>query len=410
MKNSEETCLIPGPAGPAGWRAGSKDGLTALEPGRLKRADWVALPQKSVLTLPARFPAMTEERREAAAVLELEGLGLGELAEEDYQITTHDSAEKDQRAMISVQCAGQRVVPEAGMDSKFAPSVQFKTLVPAEVNLWQEQGQWCLAVPDEHGNALHAQALTARSTDEDAAAEVRCVLGALDLLGLAPELREAVVERATDEPPPLGLPEFAAEMDMPVSQQAATKPKLPIQTWRLAPPIVTQWRKERRQRQTAFLGGLGALLVLLALLGAFTARLWTRERALEQETTRLNQIEPELATIRDAQQRWSVIEPAIAPDRTPSEVFHQIARLMPEKGIRISTFKLDGRNIIISAEAQDQTLEGQLRQNLLDSKVPAFEGLQWDTPNSRQQADGRLTFDWQASPPVGADGEPVPST
>jgi hypothetical protein len=62
--------------------------------------------------------------------------------------------------------------------------------------------------------------------------------------------------------------------------------------------------------------------------------------------------------------------------------------------------RVSASHVIISGEAQDQGLEGQFRQNLMDSKVPAFDGLIWDTPNSRPQSDGRNTFDWQASPPV----------
>ena len=406
MKTSEETCLIPGPEGPQGWRASGKDGMNPVEPGRMKRADWVALPQKSVLTLPARFPAMSDERLESAAQLELEGLGMSGLTTDEFQVTTLDADQKDQRAMIVVPAGSGAVPPEASLDSHFAPSVDFKMLTPGELSLWQEQGQLCMAIPDENGNPLHAQALTARQTDEDAAAEIRCVLGAMDLLGMTPDVKEVLLERSNDEPPPAGLQEFSAEVGMAVVPQMVTRPRLPRRQWRLTPAAILQKRRERAQRQTAFLAGLGAVLVLLALLGTFATRLWTRERAMAAEKVRLDAMEPELAVIRQAQERWQVIEPAISPDHTPAETFHQIARLMPEKGIRIAAFKMDGKNVILSGEASDQTLEGQLRQNLLDSKSPAFEGLQWDTPNSRQQPDGRLTFDWQASPPVTEEGTP----
>ena len=400
MKSSEETCLIPGPSGPTGWRASGKGKLVGLEVGRMKRADWVALPQKAVITLPARFPAMTADRREAAAQLELETLGLNGLTHDDFDITTHDTDEKEHRATIAIQSAGHSVPPEAGMDSKFAPSVNFRHLEPSEVTLWQEADQWCLAIPSESGKPLHAQALTARSVDEDAAAEIRCVLGALDLLGLTPEVKEVVVERAEGQPPPLGLADLASEVDLPIKTEAVPTPVLPDHNWRLAPTVILQRRKERAQRQAAFLTGLGAVLVILALLGTFAARLWTRERMIAAGTAKLDAMESELATIREAQDRWGVIESALTPDKTPAEIFHQIARLMPPKDMRLSLFKIDGSTVYLSAETKDQTLEGQLRQNLQDSKASCFEGLQWDTPNSRQQPDGRLVFDWQAAPPV----------
>ena len=401
MKSNEETCLLPGPTGPAGWRASGKGSLAGVELGRLKRADWVGLPQRVVTSLPTRFPAMDAARRDAAAQLELEGLGLSGLDEDDFQVITHDDDQRDQRAIIAVQTTQVPVPPEAGLDSKFAPSVAFRSLAPNDVNMWLEQGQWCLAVADEKGHAVHAQALTSRQMDADAAAEIRCVLSALDLVGLTPEVKEVAVEVPPSETPvEVVSEEFRSELDIPVVEKAPSAPRLPSTDWRLTPDVIVERRRQQRQRQTMLLAGMGAVLVLVALLGAFSARLWTRERAIAAETARLNALEPELATIRDAQERWTVIESALTPDKSPAELFHQVVRLLPEKGIRISNFQLDGSNIILSGEAQDQPLEGLLRQNLLDAKSPAFDGLQWDTPNSQPQASGLFSFDWQASAPV----------
>jgi len=410
MKSNEETCLLPGPTGPTGWRASGKGGLAGVELARLKRADWVGLPQRFVTSLPTRFPAMDVARRDAAAQLELEGLGMSGLDEDDFQVVTHDDDQRDQRAIISVQTTQVPVPPEAGLESKFAPSVAFRSLTPGDVNMWQEQGQWCLAVADEKGHALHAQALSARQMDADTAAEIRCILSALDLVGLAPEVKEVAVEvPPAEEPVEVVSEEFRTELDIPVVEKAPAAPRLPAVDWRLTPDVIVERRRQQRQRQTMLLAGMGAVLVLVALLGAFSARLWTRERAIAAETARLDALEPELVTIRDAQQRWVVIEPALTPDKSPSELFHQVVRLLPEKGIRISNFQLDGSNIILSGEAQDQSLEGLLRQNLLDAKAPAFDGLQWDTPNSQPQASGLFSFDWQASAPVTDDAGGSPS-
>jgi hypothetical protein len=402
MKSNEETCLLPGHTGPAAWRAAGKAGLQHVEVSRLKRADWVGLPQRMVTSLPTRFPAMDGARRDAAAQLELEGLGLTGLDEGDFQVVTHDDEQqRDQRAIIAVQTTQVPVPPEAGLESKFAPSVAFRSLAANNVNLWQEQGQWCMGIADEKGHPLHAQALTSRHVDGDAAAEIRCVLSALDLLGLTPEIREVVVEvPPSDVPRTVVTEEFRAELPFPVVEQPPLPPRLPKEDWRLTPDVITERRKQQRQRQTMLLAGVGALLVLVALLGAFSARLWTRERAIAAETARLDGLEPELATIRDAQQRWLVIESALTPDKAPAEIFHQIVQMLPEKGIRISNFQIEGSNVILSGEAQDPSLEGLLRQNLLDSKTPAFDGLQWDTPNSQPQASGLFSFDWQASAPA----------
>src|SRR5262245_26687216 len=128
MKSAEDIFVLPGQETPEAWRARGREAATRQDSGKARSAGWVALPMRSVLSVPMRFPAMTADRREAAALLELEGAGI-EAAPTDFQIEGRDNEQHEHRAWAVVQ-TGQ--MPDqalnAQLDAHFAPSVSFHTL------------------------------------------------------------------------------------------------------------------------------------------------------------------------------------------------------------------------------------------------------------------------------------------
>ncbi|MDB6072856.1 MAG: hypothetical protein JWO89_496 [Verrucomicrobiaceae bacterium] len=398
MKPSEETFVLPGVTTLESWRAGGKGSATRLDDSKTKNAGWFALPMRSVISVPMHFPAMAPDKREAAALLELEGLGLANLDPSDFQVQVRDEELREQRAWTVVQTP---VIPPAmlqgGMDGQYAPSVSFHTLKHGEARLWQESGRLVMAVPDEKNEPVHAQALSAYEADEDAAAEMRCILAALDLGGISPVVNEVVIEQAAESAAhPEALTPFADALGLPVATEPPTPPHLPAERWRMLPQTIVHRRMQRKQQQTMMLAGAGFVLVLVALLGTFALRLVSRERGLAAETARLNALEPELQSIRDAQTQWATLESAVTPDQYAVEVFHQVANLLPEKGVRLTTFDIKEGHIIIGGEASNQALAGALREDL--KRVPAFAGLQWDFPTPIMSATGQATFRAEGSP------------
>lgn len=402
MKTAEDTFVMPGHTSPEVWRAQGKHSATRQESSKAKSAGWIALPMRSVLSVPMHFPAMNAERREAAVALELEGAGI-HATNTDFQTLALDSDQREHRAW-SVVLSG--VLPDqalkSSLDCHFAPSVSFQTLKGGEARLWDEAQRLTLAIPDEAGRTLHAQALTATTPDEDAAAEIRCILGALELGGMSPAIESLSLLQAENSILPDGtLVSLANLLEMPVTTQATPAPHLPLQSWRLVPPAIVSKRHQRSQQQTLMLAGAGFVLVLLALLGAFAGRLWTRERALSVETARLATVEPELQTIRDAKARWQIMEDAVTPDKSAMEIFHQVSQLLPPEGIRLEVFEMRDGHIILSGEAANQGLAGQFREDL--QRVPTFSDLTWELPNAELQPDGRARFRYEASPPEAED-------
>ncbi len=392
MNPSEETFVIPGAESLEAWRGGGKGAASRQDDSRTKNAGWFALPMRSVISVPMFFPAMAADRRESAALLELEGLGFSNLDQHDFQVNVHDPEAREQRAWTVVQTP---LLPplmlQNGIDGHYAPSVSFHTLKHHEMRVWKESGRLVMAIPDEKNQPLHAQAISAYDADEDAAAEMRCILAALDLGGLSPEVNEVVMQQAEVPVAPEALIPFADAVGLPVVTEAAPPPHLPdANTWRLLPQTIVQRRHQRQQQQTMLLAGAGFVLVLLALFGAFAGRLWQRGNSLTAETARLKALEPDLQSIRDTQQRWAQLEPAVNPDRYAVEIFNQVANLLPEKGVRMEVFDIKDGHIVIAGVASNPALAGALREDL--KRVPAFAGIDWDFPSAQIEANGQARF------------------
>jgi hypothetical protein len=171
------------------------------------------------------------------------------------------------------------------------------------------------------------------------------------------------------------------------------------------PPAIVQRRHQRRQQQTLMLGTAGLVLVLVAMLAAFGGRLWTRERSLTLESARLNAIQPELDAIEQAKGRSTLLDPAINRDKFAMEQFHQVARLLPDKDIRLEDFTIREGQLILQGTASNPALANQLSEDLQREK--AFAGLAWELPPPTTNADGTAHFRFTGAPPVNQDAPPL---
>lgn len=398
--------LIPQQGGFRAWRLRGGGEAQPEGEGRGRRnASWVALPARSVVAVPMRLQAADPARREAMAQLELEAAGLGAEAADPHQFLLAEVAagERDACATAYVHVGSLPAeVLEDGREARFAPSVAFQKLVPGEVRIWQENSQFVLAVPHDNGQPLYSQPLTARVLDADAAAEIRCILEALELAGLSPQVRSLCLA-AGQEGDGLVGEAFAAALDLPVSRRSEPVPTPPVQPSRLVPAPVLRWRQDRQQQRLLWTGALVFTLVLVAALGAFGLRVALRERSLTAETQRLDALEPELATIRDAQSAWEDLRLALLPELYPVEALHQLVLLLPQENIRLVRFEIREDGLIIDGEASSLAHGIAFKDKLL--AAPAFNRWTWDFPQPVSLPDGRATFRAEGRPAGSADPE-----
>jgi len=95
---------------------------------------------------------------------------------------------------------------------------------------------------------------------------------------------------------------------------------------------------------------------------------------------RIEALSPEAEKIREARDRWDLLKSAVNPDAYPIEIFHQVALLLPEKGIRLNQFRVEGDQVIIRGEA---------------SSVPMAITFKADL----EKSDGLKQFSWEVPPP-----------
>lgn len=411
--------LIPHEEGFRAWRL--RPGGQPEEARSWRKATWVALPARSLITVPFRFQGVDESRREAMAQLELEAAGFGQETADatDFDVWNLGQDERDQRSISFVQVSPLPAdVLEEAEDARFVPSVAFHTLTPGEALIWREAGAFVLAIPHDNGQPLYCQALAARVLDADAAAEIRCVLASLEINGLSPNVQSLAIvkpspgtvtagaelpaeEAASAENVPAAEPqpqpepivitaEFREGLDFPVDLRAELPPVAPAHESRLIPEPVVRQRQERQQRRMVLMGAMAFAFVIVAALGAFAARVALREHSLKREVARLDALEPDLMTIRDAQAAWDDMKFAITPDMYPVETLHQLIQILPPEGIRLTRFEVREDGIVLDGFASNLSVGINFREKVLSNEF--FKRWLWDYPNPTSMNDGQATF------------------
>ncbi len=395
MKASDELILVPDEEGFRPWRM--RGGVSVLESTTRSRrtgADWIAIPAKQLVHVPIRFQGVEGNRKEAAALLELEAAGVGgeSLPAHDFELREAEEKERDTRATICLQTGTLPAGVLADADhARFAPSYDFRKLNPGEVQLWKEGESWVLAIPDETGRVLHCQALTFRDLDSDAAAEIRCLLASLDLAGLAAPWESLAISAQQPEQV-LVTQGFRDGLDITVSVQENQPPVRPERSSRLIPGSVVQTRQQRSQQRMFMLGAVALLLLLVAGLGAFAGRLLMREYDLSEEEARLAELAPMLGEIEAARIHWEALGQALVPADYPVEIFHQLVLLLPPEGIRLTRLEIKTDMIVLDGEASSLTHGIQFRQALVSSPAFADWGFSQGFSQPVSLPDGRATF------------------
>lgn len=413
--------LIPHEEGFRAWRL--RPGGQPEEARSWRKATWVALPARSLITVPFRFQGVDESRREAMAQLELEAAGFGQETADatDFDVWNLGQDERDQRSISFVQVSPLPAdVLEEAEDARFVPSVAFRTLTPGEALIWREAGAFVMAIPHDNGQPLYCQALAARVLDADAAAEIRCVLASLEINGLSPNVQSLAIikpsagaaaataetgavtpenggaeAQASQEALPQSEPivitaEFREGLDFPVGLRAELPPVAPAHESRLIPEPVVRQRHERQQRRMVLMGAMAFAFVIVAALGAFAARVALREHSLKSEVARLDALEPDLMTIRDAQAAWDDMKFAITPDMYPVETLHQLIQILPPEGIRLTRFEVREDGIVLDGVASNLGLGINFREKVMSNEF--FKRWLWDYPPPTSMNDGQATF------------------
>jgi hypothetical protein len=393
MKNTPDLMLIPGQTGPESWRARGSD--PAIQESNLKGTPtWVALPTAHTLSIPVRVLSSDPTQRNATVHLELEAAGLSpdDLSAHRLQVSPLDTTGRDPAASVFLTDGSQPDEADLSrtLDSSFAPAACFHPLLPGTLSLWQEAQHWIIGIPHENGQLLHAQALCSRELDADAASEIGCILASLELSDVLPRLDRIEIEQS-DITLPVS-PEFAEQVGLPIKLTTPRAPRLPQSTYHLLPDAVVQGREDRSRQRLLFMTVSAVVLVLVAALSAFGARLYMREQVVLAERALLDEQAPEVQAIRDAQQQFTTLDPTLNRDQFVVEMFYQLVNLLPPEGIRITRFEVRSDSLIIDGEASSPQHAIDFRGQLTGSDYFKEWGFDQGFSQNPSMQDGRATF------------------
>jgi len=249
--------------------------------------------------------------------------------------------------------------------------------------LWKEGSTW-VAGYSRGRRWVHVQTLGGEEIRDALGGEINLTLIELSAKGLLDGTDRVVVWSAYDPELHRALQD---ETGLVVDFEARPAPA-PAQApeWDFEPHEVTRVRLgEARRRQGVWLTVL-ALVVVAVLVSAAYFHLWQLGRA---NTTLLSRIETNregAAIIESAMERWQELSPAIDPRRSPVELFHQISLLLPEKGLRLTTFEIqNNRSILLRAEGS--TMANALQIKGAFEKAESLADYEWEIPPPRIKDD-----------------------
>lgn len=252
--------------------------------------------------------------------------------------------------------------------------------------LWKELGRYVLAFA--HGESLlHVAVLNARELNAAAAWEVRDIALSLDVRGLLPPLRTCSVWTAAGE-------EFLSTLKLALGVRLRVEdkpaPALPPDVCVLLPPIVARQREARLRRGRTTRRVLLAASLYVAFFSVWAGWLMFREQRVQTAFAGLQAQAPQVQAIREAQMRWSALEPATEPDRYPVETFHQLVSLLPEEGIQLKDFSLDLERLTVGGVASSVNHALKFKADLENNSE--LKSYTWNFPAPTILEDNRATF------------------
>lgn len=333
-----------------------------------------------------------ELRLDEIVSLHWEAQGLDESVE-GRAWTCWKVAEENGRILVGTAGLAGGMATESSLEqmpSSCEISPQIYPIPSQEAAVWRELGRYVIAF--HRGTTLvHFATLSSRHLNADAAREIGELQSALEIREMLPPLKGVRLWCDADV-------DFTSSLKslldgVPVIVEPRPDPRLPVRPSEIDPPELAQSRRLIRKSRR-----ITRAFVLGAFLYASVFALWAgwlayRDSRLTSEESILRQMEPDLAVIRKAQLRWQALEVATNPDLYPVEVFHRIASLLPEEGIRLEEFvfdAMDAKKLVVRGQASNSAEAIKFLEKIKNSEL--LNRYPWETPVPNILPDNRATF------------------
>lgn len=376
---------FPGEETRENWSCGT-DGLWH----RVDHAAGGVLGIESISFDSAPFWSFDTDEQDEAVALRWEGFGLSSFqtrpSEPAARLWKHwPIARKGKQVLVgTLALTLDSPMPDA---AGYEPSATMLPLPEHGLAVWRELGRYVVAFTRDAA-LLHVAVLASRCLDVDAAFEIHslCIaLQAHDLINEVPAIHLwTTCENGF-------VPQLTCLFDaVGVIKEPRPNPRLPGTSSGFLPAHVAARRQKQMLRRRQWSALALVALVYLGFFATWFLRLQWRESQLSRGDSLAVGMQPVIDRVREAQARWQEMEAAINPDLYPMELFHQIASLLPDEGIRLKEFQIDGSRLVLSGEATTVNLALGFKDRLA-----ACEPLQrytWSFPVPSIREDNRADF------------------
>lgn len=249
--------------------------------------------------------------------------------------------------------------------------------------LWKEAKRWtCGYVRGDQWAYVHN--LGEADSFSLTAKEIALTALELNSKGYIPVPRQVVVWSAPTEDVQRAL---ETEFDIPVNFERKPTPSTGnTKAWSLEPHEISTRKTEKKSRRRGAFFVVLLLLVSLLLVLAAVFHLKQLEAGNTILRSRIEKNQPLADEIELTIEKWNTLGPAIAPERSPIEIFHQLSKLVPPRGFRITSFEyLNNKTIVIRGEAETMPQAIQFKEKL--SQCVPLQDYKWDLPQPQPKGD-----------------------
>lgn len=360
----------------------------------------IGLPARACRTFGFVVPTTDPKlfRQLAFAQLERRGLAAGSAEDTAFHCHVHHKAENSSILSVDVVLPEGAALSLPARTHGLAPAPRFYPLPAGKIVLLEEQARLVLCAG--HGGQLVHSQIISGTTDLDAhvAQEVRIASLALPQQGLVPEITGVEV---WGEFPAEEVAALARQLGLPVDARARPAPVLRPDLRRASAALLPPSRRtEARARRRRPLGWLAAGLVVAAIFAAGW-RQRARLLALEAEAARLEaqvstaskdtgRAEGEQSRLKEVQDRWSALRPAVEVRRYPLTQLNALSRCLDSSATVLTRFESKPDAVSVGGTARSA---GDAYSFFNAVRAEPDLGLHnWSMPQPYLAADGTATF------------------
>jgi hypothetical protein len=126
---------------------------------------------------------------------------------------------------------------------------------------------------------------------------------------------------------------------------------------------------------------------------------------MQWQRFRVNQLQgqvrseaPTVGAIEGTADRWRKVQWAIDPRLYPVELLHQVAKLLPGEGMRLTGFEVQKGKVLVHGEASAAPAAFKFAEDVKAN--PALQMFQWSMPSPSLRPDGRAEFIVEGDPKI----------